>query len=63
MSLTQRQRDVAELIAAGTSTATVAAVLGLSVRTVSGHLRVIYPRLGITSRHQLAEALTRLDAA
>jgi len=49
-SLTNREREIIELLAQGLSNKTIAARLYLSVRTVEGHLANIYSRLGVHSR-------------
>jgi len=47
----------AELAAAGLSNQQVAERLYLSVTTVKAHLRVVYAKLGVDSRGQLARRL------
>ncbi|MET0422507.1 MAG: LuxR C-terminal-related transcriptional regulator [Actinoplanes sp.] len=54
--LTPQERQVARLAARGLPDREIAARLVISVRTVGSHLHSIYPKLGINSRHQLAEA-------
>jgi DNA-binding NarL/FixJ family response regulator len=49
-SLTDREREILELLAQGLSNKAIAARLYLSVRTVEGHLTSIYSRLGVHSR-------------
>jgi predicted ATPase/DNA-binding CsgD family transcriptional regulator len=49
--LSQREVEVLRLVAAGLTDAQVAQRLMLSPRTVSTHLRSIYNKLGVTSRH------------
>src|SRR6266536_3883475 len=49
-SLTNREREILNLLAQGLSNKTIAAQLYLSVRTVEGHLATIYSRLGVHSR-------------
>ena len=49
-SLTNREREILNLLAQGLSNKTIAARLYLSVRTVEGHLATIYSRLGVHSR-------------
>jgi DNA-binding CsgD family transcriptional regulator len=53
-SLTSRERDVCELVAAGRTNREVAAALFLSPRTVEHHLRSAYRKLGVRSRTELA---------
>jgi DNA-binding CsgD family transcriptional regulator len=57
--LTRREREVAGLAASGASSRQIAAGLCVSSRTVENHLQRIYAKLGVTSRDELAEALTR----
>jgi DNA-binding NarL/FixJ family response regulator len=52
--LTGRQREVAELVAAGLSNREIADRLVTSVRTVEGHLYRACQRVGATSRTDLA---------
>jgi DNA-binding CsgD family transcriptional regulator len=54
--LTARERDIAQLAAAGRSNADIADQLGLSVRTVETHLQRVYTKLGIHGRAELATA-------
>ena len=49
-SLTDREREILELLAQGLSNKAIAAQFYLSVRTVEGHLANIYSRLGVHSR-------------
>jgi DNA-binding CsgD family transcriptional regulator len=55
--LTRRQREVAELLAAGNSDAAIAAVLHLSIRTVGHHVEAILLKLGVDNRVQAAHTL------
>ena len=52
--LTRRQREIAELVAAGLSNREIAGRLPMSVRTVEGHLFRACPRVGAESRNDLA---------
>ncbi len=54
--LTQREREIADMAAAGASNREIAAKLVLSVRTVDNHLQNAYSKLGVTSREDLAQA-------
>ncbi|MEV7046227.1 AAA family ATPase [Amycolatopsis sp. NPDC051061] len=54
--LSEAQRRVAELAAAGTSNAGIAVQLAVTRRTVELHLTNVYRKLGIGGRRQLAEA-------
>lgn len=49
-SLTDREREILDLLAQGLSNKAIASRLYLSVRTVEGHLASIYSRLGMHSR-------------
>ena len=55
--LSDRERQVAELVAQGLSNAEVASRLFISHRTVTTHLERIYRRLGIASRGELTSYL------
>ena len=55
--LTPQELQIAELAAIGLSNREIGARLFLSHRTISSHLYRIFPKLGITSRAQLARAL------
>ncbi|MDQ3693929.1 MAG: LuxR C-terminal-related transcriptional regulator, partial [Chloroflexota bacterium] len=48
--LTQREAEVLRLVATGLTDADVALRLSISPRTVSQHLRSIYPKLDVSSR-------------
>lgn len=56
-TLTSREREVAMLAAAQSSSREIAARLDLSVRTVDNHLGRIYTKLGVSNRSQLAALL------
>lgn len=56
-TLSGREREVAGLAAAGRTDAQIAEELFISVRTVNAHLRSVYDKLGVRSRHDLAEAM------
>ena len=49
--LTGREVEVLRLVAQGLTDAQIAEALVISPRTVNAHLRSIYSKLGITSRH------------
>jgi DNA-binding CsgD family transcriptional regulator len=61
--LTAQELQVAELAAAGLSNREIADRLCLSHRTVGAHLYRVFPKLGISSRAALRDALSRLPAA
>lgn len=60
-ALTPQEREIADLAASGLSNKQIAERLYLSHRTVGAHLYQIYPKLGITSRAALRDALTALE--
>jgi DNA-binding CsgD family transcriptional regulator len=60
--LTAQELQVAELAAAGLSNKEIAVRLYMSHRTVSAHLYRIFPKLGISSRAALRDALSSRDA-
>jgi len=55
--LTAREREIAELVAAGRTNREVAAQLVLSERTIEAHLRNVYAKLGVRSRVELTRRL------
>jgi DNA-binding CsgD family transcriptional regulator len=57
--LTAQERQIAELARGGLSNPEIGARLFLSPRTVEWHLRKVFGKLGIRSRHELAQALAR----
>lgn len=61
--LSAQERRIAELAAAGLSNKQIGEQLYLSPRTVGAHLYRVFPKLGITRRAALREALDGLDAA
>jgi DNA-binding NarL/FixJ family response regulator len=58
-ALSPHQLEIAQLAAAGLSNKEIGERLFLSHRTVSTHLYQIFPKLGITSRAALRDALGR----
>jgi len=60
-SLTDRQRDLADLAALGLSDKEIGSRLGISDHTVGNHFRAIYARLGISKRSQLIAFLKSRD--
>jgi len=60
--LTERQRDVAELVAQGLSNEEVAGRLFLSPATVKSHLTAVMRRLDVRTRTQLAILVNRDDS-
>jgi DNA-binding NarL/FixJ family response regulator len=55
--LTPQQREIATLAAAGLTNKQIAERLFLSPRTIGTHLYQIFPKLGVTSRAALRDAL------
>lgn len=60
--LTQREREVARLVADGLSDLNVAARLDVSEATVGVHLRRVFAKLGIHSRQELVQHVGRSGA-
>jgi DNA-binding CsgD family transcriptional regulator len=58
-AMTPQERQIAELAAAGLTNKEIGERLFLSHRTISSHLYRIFPKLGVTSRNQLASGLGR----
>ncbi|WP_204060289.1 helix-turn-helix transcriptional regulator [Microbispora corallina] len=59
--LTGREHLIAQMAATGMTNKEIGEELFLSARTVGAHLYRIFPKLGITSRAGLRDALTLLD--
>ena len=59
-SLTPQEREIAMLAAAGLSNKEIGQRLFMSHRTVGAHLYQIFPKLGVTSRAALRDALAAL---
>jgi len=59
-ALTERERQVARLAAAGVASKQIADQLYLSTRTIENHLQRVYGKLGVTNRSELAHALRAL---
>ena len=60
--LTVQERQVASLAATGLTNKEIGEQLFMSPRTVESHLYRVYPKLGITSRAALRDALVALDS-
>jgi ATP/maltotriose-dependent transcriptional regulator MalT len=56
LTLTERQRQVVELIAAGCSNEEVGERLGISARTAKAHCDVLRQKLGVPRRRQIPVA-------
>ena len=59
-TITDRQRQVVELIAAGCSNEEVGVRLGISPRTAKAHCDVLRQKLGVTRRRQIPAAYRQL---
>jgi DNA-binding CsgD family transcriptional regulator len=55
--LTPQELQIAQLAARGMSNREIGALLYLSAKTVASHLYRVFPKLGVTSRGQLRDAL------
>ncbi|MGI9584414.1 MAG: LuxR C-terminal-related transcriptional regulator, partial [Acidimicrobiia bacterium] len=53
-SLTEREREVVELIARGYSYRKTASTLFVSTKTIEAHMHNIFEKLGVASRHELS---------
>jgi DNA-binding CsgD family transcriptional regulator len=53
LPITDREREIANLVASGLSNRQIAEVLSVSVRTVEGHVYRIFAKLDIEHREQL----------
>ena len=58
-ALSGREREVAELVAAGLSNPQIAEQLFLSIRTVESHLRRIFVKLNVSSRAEVKAQIRR----
>ena len=61
--LSRREREVATLVAGGSTNAQVAGSLFISERTVESHLASIFNKLGVDNRMQLARWVIATEAA
>jgi LuxR family transcriptional regulator, maltose regulon positive regulatory protein len=60
LALTERQRQVVELIALGCSNEEVGERLGISARTAKAHCDVLRQKLGVPRRRQIPAAFRTL---
>ena len=59
VSLTPREREVLDWVAAGKTNRDIAAIIGAGARTVEKHLERIYEKLGVETR--TAAAMRAID--
>jgi DNA-binding NarL/FixJ family response regulator len=59
--LTDREQEIAKLVAVGLTNRQIAERLYLSPRTVEAHLARLFTKLGVSTRAAVAHALTRPD--
>ncbi|MDP4501630.1 helix-turn-helix transcriptional regulator [Nonomuraea turcica] len=62
-TLTWQERRIAELAASGLTNKEIGERMHLSPRTISSHLYRVFPKLGITSRAALRDALDKLGSS
>lgn len=59
LNLTERQAELAQLVAQGMSNNEIGAQLGIAPATVKKHLEQVYQRVGVANRTQLAALVLR----
>jgi DNA-binding NarL/FixJ family response regulator len=59
MALSRRERQVAELVAAGHTSRAIGAELELSAKTIENYLARIFKKLSVSSRAELATRVER----
>ncbi|MBQ3065933.1 MAG: helix-turn-helix transcriptional regulator [Clostridia bacterium] len=57
--LTEKEKEVAELICLGHTNADIAKLLFISEQTVKTHTKKIYPKMGVHSRLELAAVVSK----
>jgi DNA-binding NarL/FixJ family response regulator len=62
-SLSEREGDVARLVAEGLTNKKIAAELYLSEKTIEKHIARIFDKLGVSTRTQIATAIGRESEA
>ena len=62
-ALTQRERQVAELVAADLTNRQVAVQLGLSIKSIEANLARVFAKIGASSREQVKQSVLRARAA
>jgi DNA-binding CsgD family transcriptional regulator len=63
LGLSSRQSEVLRLVSLGLANNQIAAELGISIRTVEGHLNQAYARLGVSSRTAATSLVHQLELA
>ena len=63
VALSRREREIADLVAAGNTNPQIARALFLSPKTIEAHMRRIFAKLDVTSRAQVAAVVAREAAA
>ena len=61
-ALSGRETEIADLVAEGRTNREIAGELFVSDKTVEGHLRNVFAKLGVSSRAEVAEAVGRARA-
>jgi DNA-binding NarL/FixJ family response regulator len=62
VGLSERERQVLELVAGGAANKAIAKELVLSTRTVEAHMRSIFDKLGVTSRTEAVTSALRMHS-
>ena len=61
--LTAQEAQIARLAGAGHTNPEISSQLFISPRTVEWHLRKVFTKLGISSRHEIRNALPDMEGA
>jgi DNA-binding NarL/FixJ family response regulator len=59
--LTEREQEVARLVAGGATNREIAQVLFLSPKTIERHVSNVFKKIGVRNRAELAARVTELD--
>lgn len=57
-NLTTREKDISKLILEGEKYKSIAGILFISERTVTKHIENIFKKVGVSSKHELVQALS-----